>query len=34
VVASKVRTKYQRWRGTVRTDDANARPIVVTHGKA
>jgi glycosyltransferase involved in cell wall biosynthesis len=34
VVATKVRTKYQRWRGTVATDDANARPIVVTHGKA
>jgi glycosyltransferase involved in cell wall biosynthesis len=30
VLASKVRTKYQRWRGTVATDDANARPIVVT----
>jgi glycosyltransferase involved in cell wall biosynthesis len=34
VVASKLLTKYQRWRGTVATDDANARPIVVTHGKA
>jgi glycosyltransferase involved in cell wall biosynthesis len=34
VVASKVRTKYQRLRGTVKTDDANARPIVVTNGKA
>jgi glycosyltransferase involved in cell wall biosynthesis len=34
VVATKVRTKYQRWRGTAATDDANARPIVVTHGKA
>ncbi|MBP2322243.1 glycosyltransferase involved in cell wall biosynthesis [Kibdelosporangium banguiense] len=34
VLATKVRTKYQRWRGTVATDDANARPIVVSHGKA
>jgi glycosyltransferase involved in cell wall biosynthesis len=34
VLATKVRTKYQRWRGTVATDDANARPIVVTQGKA
>jgi hypothetical protein len=34
VVASKLRTKYQRWRGAVATDDANARPIVAAHGKA
>nr|WP_042177649.1 glycosyltransferase family 4 protein [Kibdelosporangium sp. MJ126-NF4]CEL12736.1 glycosyl transferase, group 1 [Kibdelosporangium sp. MJ126-NF4]CTQ93496.1 glycosyl transferase, group 1 [Kibdelosporangium sp. MJ126-NF4] len=34
VLAAKVQTKYQRWRGTVATDDANARPIVVSHGKA
>jgi glycosyltransferase involved in cell wall biosynthesis len=33
VVAGKVRTKYQRWRGTAVTDDANAAPIVVTPGK-
>jgi glycosyltransferase involved in cell wall biosynthesis len=33
VFASKVRTKYQRWRGTVATDDANARPIVVSQGQ-
>lgn len=34
VLATKIRTKYQRWRGTVATDDANARPIVVSQGKA
>jgi glycosyltransferase involved in cell wall biosynthesis len=34
VVASKLRTKCQRWRGAVATDDANARPIVAAHGKA
>ncbi|TCO65146.1 glycosyltransferase family 4 protein [Actinocrispum wychmicini] len=32
VVAEKVMTKYRRWRGTVATDDANARPIVVSRG--
>jgi glycosyltransferase involved in cell wall biosynthesis len=34
VVATKVRTKYQRWRGTAATDDANAQPIVVSRGRA
>lgn len=32
VVAEKVVTKYRRWRGTVATDDANAKPIVVSRG--
>jgi glycosyltransferase involved in cell wall biosynthesis len=32
VVATKVKTKYQRWRGTLATDDANAKPIVVARG--
>lgn len=34
VVTTKVRTKYQRWRGTLATDDANAKPVVVSRGTA
>jgi hypothetical protein len=27
VLGSTIRRKYQRWQGTVRVDDANARPL-------